>query len=74
MEVVLEEATRMISRLEHLSYERRPGELGLFSLEKAHGRTYISVPLPILPTLKPERVSLSRNRDRKRSNTFKLKE
>ena len=47
---VQERAIKMIQRTEHLSYEDKLRELGLFSLEKALGRTdsCLSVPKRVL--------------------------
>lgn len=42
VEVGAEELTKMIRRIEHLSYEERLSELEFFGLEKMPGRPYFS--------------------------------
>ncbi|KAK4817892.1 LOW QUALITY PROTEIN: hypothetical protein QYF61_002061 [Mycteria americana] len=61
-------ATKMISRLEHLSYEERLRELGLFSLEKRRLRADLTAAFQYL------KGAYKACSDRTRGNSFKLKE
>jgi len=70
-----EEATKMIRGLEHLSCEGRLKELGLFSLEKAAGRPYNSLPVPEGAYKKAGETLFMRDcSDSMRGSSFKLKE
>ncbi|KAK4826951.1 hypothetical protein QYF61_012800 [Mycteria americana] len=72
LEQVQRRAMKMISELEHLSYEERLRELGLFSLEKPPGRPYCG--LSILKKKDRDRLFSRACCDRTRGNGFKLKE
>ncbi|GAB0186583.1 hypothetical protein GRJ2_001123600 [Grus japonensis] len=75
LEQVQRRATKLIRGLEHLSYEDRLRELGLFSLEKALGRSYRSLPVPEGAYRKAGEGLFTRAcSDRTRGNRFKLKE
>ena len=75
MEQVQRRAIKMIRGLEHLPCEDRLRELGLFSLEKALGRPYSSLPVPEGAYRKAgERLLIRADSDRMRGNGFKLEE
>ncbi|GAB0180012.1 hypothetical protein GRJ2_000466500 [Grus japonensis] len=77
LERVQRRATKLIRGLEHLSYEDRLRELGLFSLEKrqAPGRSKCGLPVPEGAYRKAgEGLFIRECSDRTRGNGFKLKE
>ncbi|GAB0205659.1 triadin [Grus japonensis] len=75
LEQVQRKATKMTGELEHLSYEDRLRELGLFSPEKAPGRSNCGLPVPEGAYRKAGEGLFTRAwSDRTRGNSFKLKE
>ncbi|GAB0184896.1 mitochondrial enolase superfamily member 1 [Grus japonensis] len=77
LERVQRRATKLVIGLEHLSYEDRLRELGLFSLEKrrAAGRSNCGLPVPEGAYGKAgEGLFIRECSDRTRGNGFKLKE
>ena len=75
LEQVWRRALKMVRRLEHLSFEDRLRELGLFSLEKSQRRPHSSL---LGPEGGPQeswgRAFIRAHSDRTRRNGFKLEE
>ncbi|GAB0178236.1 hypothetical protein GRJ2_000288900 [Grus japonensis] len=75
LERVQRRDTKLIGGMEHLSYEDRLTELGLFSLQKAPGRSNFGLPVPEGAYRKAgEGLFMRECSDRTRGNGFKLKE
>ena len=77
MEQVPKRASKMIRRLEHLPYEDRLRELGLFRLEKGRHRVDLTAAYQYLKGVyrkAREGILIRICNDMRRQNSFKLKE